>query len=162
MLWLFKTAIALACENSRFAKRHQRWRARRNGCFRRLRSHMLSKCLYGETMASYHRKDDRSRRGTLLAERKFMKRWRSGRLNPYTPNNVSTCKRVLKWHTGNRYRDVTWPKYWLSQFISGINGPSVWSIEVIRCPCIKCIKSCASLFKWYSKDRIDLSLGRIS
>ena len=62
-------------------------------------------------MASYHRKGDRSRRGTLLAERKFMKRWRSGRLNPYTPDNVSTCKRGLKWLTGNRYRDETCPKY---------------------------------------------------
>ena len=58
-------------------------------------------------MASYHRKGDRSRRGTLLAERKFMKRWRSGRLNPYTPNNVSTYKRGLKWLTGNMYREVT-------------------------------------------------------
>ena len=125
----------------------QRRRARRNGCFRRLRSHMLSKSLCGETMASYHRRGDRSRRGTLLAQRKFMKRWRSGRLNPYTPDNVSTYKRGLKWLTGNRYRVVTWPKYWLSQFIPGINGPSVWIIGVIRCPCTKCIKSCASLFK---------------
>ena len=58
-------------------------------------------------MASYHRKGDRSRRGTLLAERKFMKRWRSGRLNPYTPDNVSTYKRGLKCLTGNRYRVVT-------------------------------------------------------
>ena len=58
-------------------------------------------------MASYHRKGDRSRRGTLLAERKFMKRWRSGRLNTYIPDNVSTCKRGLKWLTGNRYRDET-------------------------------------------------------
>ena len=47
-------------------------------------------------MASYHRKGDRSRRGTLLAERKFMKRWRSGRQNPYTQDNVSTHKRGLK------------------------------------------------------------------
>ena len=128
-------------------KRPERRRARRNGCFRRLQSHMLSKCLYGETMASYHRKGDRSRRGTLPAERKSMKRWRSGRLNPYTPDNVFTYKRGLKWLTGNRYRDETWPKYWLSQFIPGINGPSVWIIGVIRCPCTKCIKSCASLFK---------------
>ena len=129
------------------AKRPQRRRARRNGCFRKRRSHILSKCLCGETMASYHRKGDRSRRGTLLAERKFMKRWRSGRLNPYTPDNVSTYKRGLKWLTGNRYRVVTWPKYWLSHFIPGINGPSVWIIGVIRCPCTKCIKSCAYLFK---------------
>ena len=106
-----------------------------------------AKCLCGETMASYHRKGDRSRRGTLLSERKFMKRWRSGRLNPCTPNNVSTYKRDLKWLTGNRYRVVTWPKYLLSQFIPGINGPSVWIIGVIRCPCTKCIKSCGSLFK---------------
>jgi len=125
----------------------QRRRARRNGCFRRLRSHMLSKSLCGETMASYHRRGDRSRRGTLLAQRKFMKRWRSGRLNPYTPDNVSTYKRGLKWLTGNRYRVVTWPKDWLFQFIPGINGPSVWIIGVIRRPCTKCIKSCASLFK---------------
>jgi len=47
-------------------------------------------------MASYHRKGDRSRRGTLLAEHKFMKRWRLGRLNPYTQDNASTCKRGLK------------------------------------------------------------------
>ena len=33
---------------------------------------------------------------TLLAERKFMKRWRSGRLDPYTQDNVSTYKRGLK------------------------------------------------------------------
>ena len=80
------------------------------------RAHMLSKCLCGETLAPFHWKGDRSRRGTLLDERKCMKRWRSGRLNPYTPGNVSTYKRGLKWLTGNMYR----------------------------------------------KDRIDLSLGRIS
>ena len=60
-----------------------------------------------ERVIGYHRKGDRSRRGTLLAERKSMKRWRSGRLNPYTPDNVSTYKRGLKWLTGNRYRVVT-------------------------------------------------------
>ena len=58
-------------------------------------------------MASYHRKGGRSWGGTLLTERKFMKRWRSGRLNSYTPDNVSTYKRGLKWLTGNRYRVVT-------------------------------------------------------
>ena len=58
-------------------------------------------------MVSCRRKGDRSRRGTLLAERKFMKRWRSGWLNPYTPDNISTYKRGLKWLTGNRYRVVT-------------------------------------------------------
>ena len=111
------------------------------------RLRMLSKCLCGESLAPYHRKGDRSRRGTLLADRKCMKRWRSGRLSPYTPDNVSTYKRGLKWLTGNRYRDVTWPKYWLLQFIPGVNGPSVWINGVNRCPCTKCIKSCASLFK---------------
>ena len=72
---------------------------------------MLSKCLCVETLAPYHRKGDRSRRGTLLAERKCRKRWRSGWLKkesePYTPDNVSTYKRGLKWLAGNRYRDVT-------------------------------------------------------
>ena len=58
-------------------------------------------------MASCHRKGDRSRRGTLLAERKFMKRWRSGRLDRYIPDNVSTYKRGLNWFTGNGYRVVT-------------------------------------------------------
>ena len=41
------------------------------------------------------------------SDRACMKRWRSGRLNPYTPDKVSTYKRGLKWLTGNRYRDVT-------------------------------------------------------
>ena len=111
------------------------------------RSRILSNCLCGETLAPYHQKGDRSRRGTLLAERKSMKRWRSWRLNPYTPDDVSAYKRGLKWLTGNRYRDVTWPKYLPSQFIPGINGLSVWIIGVIRFSCTKCIKSCASLFK---------------
>ena len=68
---------------------------------------MLSHCLCEETLAPYHRKGDRSRRGTLLAERKCMKRLRSRRLNPYTTDNVSTYKQGLKWLTANRYRDVT-------------------------------------------------------
>ena len=59
----------------------------------------------------YDRKGERSTRGTLIAERKFMKRWRSGRLkkesDPYTPDNVSTYKRGLNWLSGNRHRDVT-------------------------------------------------------
>ena len=99
------------------------------------RSRMISKCLCGGTLAPYHRNGDRSRRGTLQAERKCTKRGRSGRLkkesDPCTPDNVCTDKRGLKWLTGNRYRDVTWPKDWLSQFISGTNGPSVWIIGVI-------------------------------
>ena len=105
----------------------------------------------GETLAPYHRKGDWSRRGFLLAERKCMKRWRSGWLkkesDPYTLDNVSSYKRGLKWLTGNRYRDLIWPKYWLSQFILGTNGFSVWIIGVIRFPCTKCIKSCASLVR---------------
>ena len=64
------------------------------------RSRILSKCLCGVMLAPYHRKGDRSRRGTLLAERKCMKRWCSGwlkkEINPYTPDNVSTYKRGLK------------------------------------------------------------------
>ena len=75
------------------------------------RSCMRSKCLCGETLASYNGKGDRSWRGTLIAERKCVKRWRSGRLkkesDPYTPDKVSTYKRGLNWITGNRYRDVT-------------------------------------------------------
>ena len=73
------------------------------------RSRMRSKCFCGETLT--HRKGDRSWRGTLIAERKCMKRWRSGQLkkesDPYTPDNVSTYKRGLNWLTGNRYRDLT-------------------------------------------------------
>ena len=64
------------------------------------RSRMLSKCLCGVMLAPYHRKGDRSRRGNLIAERKCMKRWRSGGRkkdsNPYTPDKVSTRKRGLK------------------------------------------------------------------
>ena len=44
------------------------------------RSRMRSKCLCGETLAPYDRKGERSTRDTLIAEGKFMKRWRSGRL----------------------------------------------------------------------------------
>ena len=58
------------------------------------RSRMRSKCLCGETLAPYDRKGDRSLRGTLIAERKCIKRWRSGQLkkesDPYTPDNVSS------------------------------------------------------------------------
>ena len=75
------------------------------------RSRMRSKCLCGETLTPFDRKGERSTRGTLIAERKFMKRWRSGRLkkesDPYTPDNVSTYKRGLNWLSGNRHRDVT-------------------------------------------------------
>ena len=61
----------------------------------------------------YDRKGERSTRSTLIAERKCMKRWCSGRLkesDSYTADNVSTYKRGLNWLTGNRHRDVTWPK----------------------------------------------------
>ena len=85
------------------------------------RSSTLSKCLCEVMLAPYLRKDDWSRRGTLLAERKCMKRWRSGWLktksNPYTPDNVSTYKRGLACLPVIGV--VTWPKYWLSQFIPG-------------------------------------------
>ena len=72
---------------------------------------MLSKCSRGEALAPYHRKGDLSRSGALLAERKCMKRWCSGRLkkesDPYIQDDVSTYKRGFKWLTGNRNRNMT-------------------------------------------------------
>ena len=53
----------------------------RSDCLKQ-RARMLSKSLCGETVAPYHRKGDRARRGILLAERKGAKRWHPGRLNP--------------------------------------------------------------------------------
>ena len=53
------------------------------------RSRMLSKCLCEVMLAPSNRNGDRSRRGTHLAERECMKRWRPGWLkkesDPYTP-----------------------------------------------------------------------------
>ena len=60
----------------------------RSDCLKQ-RSRMLSKGLCGVMLAPYHRKGDRSRRGTHLAEREYMKRWRPGWLkkesDPCTP-----------------------------------------------------------------------------
>ena len=105
------------------------------------RSRMLSKCLCGVMLAPYHRKGDRSRRGTLLAERGGL-RWRVTLIHRTTFLHINEALNSLL-----VIGIVTWPKYWLSQFIPEKNGPSVWIIGVIRCPCRKSINSCASLFR---------------
>ena len=60
----------------------------RSDCLKQ-RSRMLSKGLCGVMLAPYHRKGDRSRRGTHLAEGECMKRWHPGWLkkesDPCTP-----------------------------------------------------------------------------